>query len=197
MTLAEKVGQLNLFDVHQTELDSEVAAGKVGAVLNAVGAAQTNKLQRLAIERSRLHIPLLFGYDVIHGYRTIFPIPLGLASTWDSSAVESMARISAREASASGIRWTFSPMVDIARDPRWGRIAEGSGEDPVLGSAMAAAYVRGYQGMDLAAATSIVACAKHYVGYGAAEGGRDYNSVDMRLGPALTCPASRRSCLRR
>jgi beta-glucosidase len=179
MTLAEKVGQLNLFDVHQTELDSEVAAGKVGAVLNALGAVQTNKLQRLAIERSRLHIPLLFGYDVIHGYRTIFPIPLGLASTWDPGAVESMARISAGEASASGIRWTFSPMVDVARDPRWGRIAEGSGEDPVLGSAMAAAYVRGYQGTDLAAPTSIAACAKHYVGYGAAEGGRDYASVDM------------------
>jgi beta-glucosidase len=130
MTLKEKVGQLNLFDVHQTGLDSAIAAGKVGAVLNAVGAAQTNKLQRL--ERSRLHIPLLFGYDVIHGYRTIFPIPLGLASTWDPGAVESMARISAREASASGIRWAFSPMVDVARDPRWGRIAEGAGEEPVL-----------------------------------------------------------------
>ena len=182
MTLEEKVGQLNLFDVDQSDLDSAIAAGKVGAVLNALGAAQTNKLQRLAIERSRLHIPLLFGYDVIHGYRTIFPIPLGLASTWDPGAVESMARISAREASASGVRWTFSPMVDIARDPRWGRIAEGSGEDPVLGSAMAAAYVRGYQGTDLAAPTSIAACAKHYVGYGAAEGGRDYNSVDMSEG---------------
>ena len=182
MTLEEKVGQLNLFDVDQADLDPAIAAGKVGAVLNALGAAQTNKLQRLAIERSRLHIPLLFGYDVIHGYRTIFPIPLGLASTWDPGAVESMARISAREASASGVRWTFSPMVDIARDPRWGRIAEGSGEDPVLGSAMAAAYVRGYQGTDLAAPTSIAACAKHYVGYGAAEGGRDYNSVDMSEG---------------
>lgn len=182
MTLEEKVGQLNLFDVDQSDLDSAIAAGKVGAVLNALGAAQTNKLQRLAIERSRLHIPLLFGYDVIHGYRTIFPIPLGLASTWDPGAVESMARISAREASASGVRWTFSPMVDIARDARWGRIAEGSGEDPVLGSAIAAAYVRGYQGTDLAAPTSIAACAKHYVGYGAAEGGRDYNSVDMSEG---------------
>ncbi len=179
MTLEEKVGQLNLFDIHQTELDSAIAAGKVGAVLNASGAAQTNKLQRLAIERSRLHIPLLFGLDVIHGYRTIFPIPLGLASTWDPGAVESMARISAREASAGGIRWTFSPMLDIARDPRWGRIAEGSGEDPVLGSVMASAYVRGYQGMDLAAPTSIAACSKHYIGYGAAEGGRDYDSVDM------------------
>ncbi len=182
MTLDEKVGQLNLVGADQAGLDSAIAAGKAGAVIGALGAAQTNKLQRLAIERSRLHIPLLFGFDVIHGYRTIFPIPLGLASTWDEGAVESMARISAREASASGIRWTFSPMVDIARDPRWGRIAEGAGEDPVLGAAMAAAYVRGYQGMDLAAPTSIAACAKHYAAYGAAEGGRDYNSADMSEG---------------
>ncbi len=182
MTLEEKVGQLNLFDVDKTNLEQAIAAGKVGSVLNAVGAAPINNLQRLAIERSRLHIPLLFGFDVIHGYRTIFPIPLGLASTWDPGAVETMARISAREASAAGVRWTFSPMVDIARDPRWGRIAEGAGEDPVLGSAMAAAYVRGYQGTDLSALSSIAACAKHYVGYGAAEGGRDYNSVDMSEG---------------
>ncbi len=182
MTLEEKVGQLNQFSVDKLNLEQAIAAGKVGSVLNALGAAQTNKLQRVAIERSRLHIPLLFGYDVIHGYRTIFPIPLGLASTWDLGAVETIARISAREASAAGVRWTFSPMVDIARDPRWGRIAEGAGEDPVLGSAMAAAYVRGYQGTDLATPTSIAACAKHYVGYGAAEGGRDYNSVDMSEG---------------
>jgi beta-glucosidase len=182
MTLEEKVGQLNQFGVDKINLEQAIAAGKVGSVLNALGAAQTNKLQRLAIERSRLHIPLLFGYDVIHGYRTIFPIPLGLASTWDPGAVETMARISAHEASAAGVRWTFSPMVDIARDPRWGRIAEGAGEDPVLGSAMAAAYVRGYQGSELAAPTSIAACAKHYVGYGAAEGGRDYNTVDMSEG---------------
>jgi beta-glucosidase len=182
MTLEEKVGQLNLFNVDKTDLEQAIAAGKVGAVLNAVGAVPTNKLQRLAIERSRLHIPLLFGFDVIHGYRTIFPIPLGLASTWDPGAVETMARISAREASAAGVRWTFSPMVDIARDPRWGRIAEGAGEDPVLGSAMAAAYVRGYQGTELSAPSSIAACAKHYVGYGAVEGGREYNSVDMSEG---------------
>jgi beta-glucosidase len=182
MTLEEKVGQLNLFNVDKTDLEQAIAAGKVGAVLNAAGAAPTNKLQRLAIERSRLHIPLLFGFDVIHGYRTIFPIPLGLASTWDPSAVETMARISAHEASASGVRWTYSPMVDIARDPRWGRIAEGAGEDPVLGSAMAVAYVRGYQGRELSAPNSIAACAKHYVGYGAVEGGRDYNSVDMSEG---------------
>ncbi len=182
LTLEEKVGQLNLFSVDKTDLEQAIAAGKVGAVLNAVGAAPTNKLQRLAIERSRLHIPLLFGFDVVHGYRTIFPIPLGLASTWDPGAVESMARISAREASAAGVRWTYSPMVDIARDPRWGRIAEGAGEDPVLGSAMSAAYVRGYQGTELSDPSSIAACAKHYVGYGAAEGGRDYNSVDMSEG---------------
>src|SRR5262249_52092575 len=126
MTLEEKVGQLNLFNIdkadlfniNKTDFDSAIAAGKVGAVLNASGAVQTNKLQRIAIERSRPHIPLLLGFNVIHGYRTIFPMPLGLASTWDPGAVESMARISAREASASGIRWTFSPMVDIARDPR-------------------------------------------------------------------------------
>jgi beta-glucosidase len=182
MTLEEKIGQLNLFDVDEAGLEPAIAAGKVGGVLNAAGAAQTNKLQRLAIEHSRLHIPLLFGYDVIHGYRTIFPIPLALASTFDLAAVKSMARISAREARASGIRWTFSPMVDIARDPRWGRIAEGAGEDPVLGSAIAAAYVRGYQGPDLSAPGSIAACAKHYVGYGAAEGGRDYNGADMSEG---------------
>jgi beta-glucosidase len=179
MTLEEKIGQLNLLDVKDAGLESAIAAGQVGGVLNAAGAVQTNKLQHLAIDHSRLRIPLLFGYDVIHGYRTIFPIPLGLASTWDEGAVETMARISAREASASGIRWTFSPMADIARDPRWGRIAEGAGEDPVLGSAMAAAYVRGYQGADLSAPGSIAACAKHYAGYGAAEGGRDYNGADM------------------
>jgi beta-glucosidase len=179
MTLEEKIGQLNLLDVKDAGLESAIATGQVGGVLNAAGAVQTNKLQYLAIEHSRLHIPLLFGYDVIHGYRTIFPIPLGLASTFDPGAAETMARISAREASASGIRWTFSPMADIARDPRWGRIAEGAGEDPVLGSAMAAAYVRGYQGADLSALGSIAACAKHYVGYGAAEGGRDYNGADM------------------
>src|SRR5262245_1169492 len=179
MTLEEKIGQLNLLDVKDAGLESAIAAGQVGGVLNAAGAVQTNKLQHLAIEHSRLHIPLLFGYDVIHGYRTIFPIPLGLASTFDPSAAETMARISAREAAASGIRWTFSPMADIARDPRWGRIAEGAGEDPVLGSAMAAAYVRGYQGADLSSPGSIAACAKHYAGYGAAEGGRDYNGADM------------------
>jgi beta-glucosidase len=131
------------------------------------------------VEQSRLHIPLLFGLDVIHGFRTEFPIPLGLATTWDPQLVEWAARVAAREASASGIRWTFSPMVDISRDARWGRMAEGSGEDPYLGSVMARAYVRGYQGERLNAADSIAACPKHYVGYGAAEGGRDYNTVEL------------------
>jgi len=135
--------------------------------------------QHIAVEQSRLHIPLLFGLDVIHGFRTEFPIPLGLASSWDPELVEQTARIAARETSASGIRWAFSPMVDIARDARWGRIAEGSGEDPYLGAALARAYVRGYQGERLDAADSIAACPKHYVGYGAAEGGRDYNTVEL------------------
>jgi beta-glucosidase len=179
MTLEEKVGQLNQYNFDKENIEAEIAAGKVGSILNGTGAEQVNRLQRIAIEKSRLHIPILFGYDVIHGYSTIFPIPLGIASSWDRSAIERMARVSAREASSAGIRWTFSPMVDIARDPRWGRIAEGAGEDTYLGGEVAAAYVRGYQGTDLTASTSIAACAKHYVGYGAAEGGRDYDSVDM------------------
>lgn len=182
MTLEEKVGQLSQLNFDNSNVEADIAAGKVGSLLNATGAEQVNKLQRIAVEKSRLHIPILFGYDVIHGYRTIFPIPLGLASSWDTTVVERMARISASEASAAGIRWTFSPMVDVARDPRWGRIAEGAGEDPYLGSQLAIAYVRGYQGNDLSDPANIAACAKHFVGYGAAEGGRDYNSVDMSEG---------------
>jgi beta-glucosidase len=182
MTLDEKVGQLNQYDVGESDLKKAIAEGKVGSVLNAVGAALTDELQRIAVERSPHHIPILFAFDVIHGLRTIFPIPLGLASTWDPESIETMARISAEEAGESGVRMTFSPMVDVARDPRWGRIAEGSGEDKTLGSIMARAYVRGYQGVDLSAPTSIAACVKHYVGYGAAEGGRDYNTVDMSEG---------------
>jgi beta-glucosidase len=135
--------------------------------------------QRIAVEKSRLHIPIIFGLDVIHGFRTEFPIPLGLASTWDPQVVEKAARVAAREASATGIRWTFSPMIDIARDARWGRMAEGGGEDPFLGAQLAAAYVRGYQGSRLDAPDSIAACAKHYVGYGAAEAGRDYNTTEI------------------
>jgi len=156
-----------------------IAAGQIGSLLNLTGAKETNELQRIAMTRSRLKIPLLFGLDVIHGYQTIFPVPLGLASTWNPDLVEKAAAAAAREASAEGVRWTFSPMVDIARDARWGRIVEGAGEDPFLGSLMAAAYVRGYQGTRLDNPFSIAACAKHYVGYGAAEGGRDYNTTEI------------------
>lgn len=179
MTLEEKVGQLIQYTASQPDLPGLAARGAVGSIFNFIGAAQANALQRRAVNESRLKIPILFAADIIHGCRTIFPIPLGMASTWDPAAAELEARIAAREASASGIRWTFAPMVDIARDPRWGRVAEGAGEDPYLGAAMAAAYVRGFQGNDLSAPDSILACAKHFAAYGAAEGGRDYNSVDM------------------
>ena len=187
MTLEEKVGQLVQYSAGQptgpgtgrTDYDNMIRKGEVGALFNITTAHQVNAYQRIAVEQSRLHIPLLFGLDMIHGFRTEFAIPLGLASTWDPQLVERAARVAAREASASGIRWAFSPMVDIARDARWGRMAEGSGEDPYLGSAMARAYVRGYQGTRLDAADSIAACPKHFVGYGAAEGGRDYNSVEL------------------
>ncbi len=187
MTLDEKVGQLVLYSAGvptgpgtgRADYREQAAKGQIGAIGNLTGVAATNELQRIAVEKSRLGIPLLFGIDVIHGYRTVFPVPLGMASTWDPQLVEQAARVAAKEATAEGIRWTFSPMVDIARDARWGRIVEGAGEDPYLGSAMAAAYVRGYQGANLANADSLAACAKHYVGYGAAEAGRDYNAADM------------------
>jgi beta-glucosidase len=189
MTIEEKAGQLmqfsgdfvtgpgtSTFRPAQGELARE---GKIGSLLNVFGSDVVYKIQRIAVEESRLHIPLIFGFDVIHGFCTTFPIPLAEASTWDPSAVELSARVQAREASAVGIHWTFNPMVDIARDPRWGRIAEGSGEDVVLGSAMAAARVRGYQGASLLDPTTVLACVKHYAAYGAAEGGRDYNTVDF------------------
>ncbi|HEX6179116.1 MAG TPA: glycoside hydrolase family 3 N-terminal domain-containing protein [Thermoanaerobaculia bacterium] len=179
MTLDEKIGQLIQYTAGKEELQTHIASGAVGCVFSVGTAEQVNELQRVAIEKSRLKIPLLIAHDVIHGSRTIFPIPLGMAATWDPSSVEEAARIAAREASAIGIRWTFSPMVDIGRDPRWGRVAEGAGEDPYLGSVMAAAYVRGYQGNDLSAPDSILACAKHFAAYGAAEAGRDYNTTDM------------------
>jgi beta-glucosidase len=187
MTLGEKVGQLVQYSAGQptgpstgrTDYEDMIAKGQIGALLNIATAKETNALQRIAVEKSRLHVPIIFGLDVVNGFRTEFPIPLGLASTWDPPLVEQVARAAAREASASGIRWTFAPMVDIARDARWGRIAEGAGEDPFLGSEMAAAYVRGYQGSRLDAPDSIAACAKHYVGYGAAEGGRDYNATEI------------------
>ncbi len=187
MTLEEKVGQLSQYSAGQptgpgtgrTDYEEMIGKGQIGALFNIATARETNAYQRIAVEKSRLKIPILFGLDVIHGFRTEFPIPLGLASTWDPLLVEQAARVAAREASASGIRWTFSPMVDIARDARWGRMTEGAGEDPFLGSAMAIAYVRGYQGSRLDAPDSIAACAKHYVGYGAAEGGRDYNTTEI------------------
>lgn len=187
MTPGEKVGQLNLvgadWAIRWTEISRRqrdmVRAGRLGGVLNAVGFEPTANLQRIAMEKSRLKIPLLFGLDVIHGFRTVFPIPLAEASTWDPELIQKAAAVGAAEASAAGINWTFAPMVDIARDPRWGRIAEGSGEDPYLGSVMAAARVRGFQGKSLKDSTSLLACPKHYVAYGGAEAGRDYNTVDI------------------
>ena len=187
MTLEEKIGQLVQYSAGQptgpgtgrSDYGDMIAKGQIGSLFNVVDPREINKYQKIAMETSRLHIPILFGLDVIHGFKTEFPIPLGLASTWDPSIVEKASRVAAMEAAAGGIRWTFSPMVDIARDARWGRMAEGAGEDPYLGSAMAAAYVRGYQGSRLDAADSIAACVKHYVGYGAAEAGRDYNSTEI------------------
>jgi beta-glucosidase len=184
MTLAEKLGQLQQLDGEangnfRPEHLQLVRQGLLGSTLNVRGAQRTNELQRLAVTESRLKIPLIFGFDVIHGYRTIFPIPLGEAATWDPAAAERSAGIAAAEARAAGVHWTFAPMVDIARDPRWGRITEGSGEDPYLGSQMARARVRGFQGSDYSAANKVVACAKHWVAYGAAEAGRDYNTTEV------------------
>jgi beta-glucosidase len=187
MTLEEKVGQLNQFSAGSPtgpgtgrgDYSEMLAKGQIGSLFNVTGAAQVNGFQRIAVEKSRLHIPLVFGLDVIHGYRTIFPIPLGLAATWDPALVQKTARVAAEEGTAAGVRWTFSPMLDISRDARWGRIAESGGEDPYLGSALARAYVRGYQGEKLSNPDSMAACAKHFVGYGAAEGGRDYNTTEI------------------
>ena len=187
MTLEEKVGQLVQFSVGaptgpgtgRQSYDDMIAAGQVGALLNVADAKKANEFQHIAVEKSRLHIPLMYGFDSIHGYRTIFPVPLGLASSFDPALVEATARMAAQEASADGIRWVFSPMVDIARDARWGRIVEGSGESPFLGSALARAYVRGYQGTSLSNPDSVAACVKHFAAYGAAIAGRDYNAVDM------------------
>lgn len=181
MTLEEKAGQLTQYVTGQPGSEEALDKGLVGSMLNggAGGAADTNALQRRALAGSRLKIPVLFAHDVIHGYRTIFPIGLGIAATFDPSLAELSARVAAREARAMGVRWTFAPMVDVARDPRWGRIAEGAGEDPHLGAAMAAAYVRGFQGSDPSAPDAMLACAKHFVAYGAAEGGRDYGAAEM------------------
>src|SRR5256886_2721384 len=182
MTLEEKLGQLNQLSVANQPTPEQLALvrkGSVGSFFNLTGAAATRDAQHIAVTESRLRIPLIFGHDVIHGYRTIFPIPLGEAASWDPEAVEAAARVAAREAAAAGLHWTFAPMVDIARDPRWGRIAEGSGEDPYLGSAMAAARVRGFQGADPRAPDAVLATVKHFAAYGGAEGGRDYNTVDL------------------
>ncbi|HXI24412.1 MAG TPA: beta-glucosidase BglX [Pyrinomonadaceae bacterium] len=187
MTLEEKLGQLQQLDGeangnYRPEHLELVRKGLLGSTLNVRGAARTNELQRAAIEQSRLQIPVLFGFDVIHGYRTIFPAPLGEASSWDPSIAETSAGIAAAEARAAGVHWTFAPMLDIARDARWGRIIEGAGEDPYLGSAFARARVRGFQGRDYSASDKVLACAKHWVAYGAAEAGRDYNTTDMSEG---------------
>lgn len=184
MTLEEKLGQLQQLDGeaegnYRPEHVELVRKGLLGSTLNVRGAKRTNELQRVAVEQSRMKIPLIFGFDVIHGYRTIFPVPLGEAASWDPAAVERAASVAAAESRASGVHWTFAPMVDIARDARWGRIVEGSGEDPYLGSVMAKARVNGFQGTDYSKEDKVVACAKHWVAYGAAEGGRDYNTTDM------------------
>ena len=184
MTLEEKLGQLQQLDgTAEGECRPEhidlVRRGLLGSTLNVRGVKRTSALQRVAMEESRLKIPILFAFDVIHGYRTIFPVPLGEAASWDLKGVEDDARIAAAEAASVGVRWTFAPMVDIARDPRWGRIVEGSGEDPFLGSAMARARVRGFQGSDYGQPDRVVACAKHWVAYGATEGGRDYNTTEV------------------
>lgn len=178
MTLDEKLGQMNqLSPYHFEELATRIRKGEVGSILNVTNPKEINKIQKIAIEESRLGIPILVARDVIHGYKTIFPIPLGQAATFNPEIVEQGARVAAIEASADGIRWTFSPMIDVSRDPRWGRIAESCGEDPYLNAVMGTAMIKGYQGDSLNDPTAIAACAKHFVAYGAAEGGRDYNST--------------------
>ncbi len=188
MTLTEKIGQMNQYSTwgeptgpgaDEALRMNDLKDGKIGSFLNLTGAENTQIVQEIALNETRLGIPLIFGLDVIHGYRTIFPVPLGEAASWDLERIEKSARIAAIEASASGVHWTFAPMVDICRDPRWGRIMEGAGEDPYLASLIAAARVRGFQGENLSDSNTIVACAKHYAAYGAAEGGRDYNTVDI------------------
>lgn len=187
MTLEEKIGQLNLpsvgFDVTgpviSEGVDEKIRKGLVGGVFNSYTPVAIRKLQKMAVEETRLKIPLIFGYDVIHGHKTTFPINLGLAASWNMDLIERCARAAAEEASADGLNWTFSPMLDIARDPRWGRVSEGAGEDPYLGSLIAQAMVRGYQGPDFSKPDRIMACVKHFALYGAAEAGRDYNTVDM------------------
>ncbi len=187
MTVDEKIGQLNLPSsgdfttglAKSSDIGKKVEQGLVGGLFNIKGADKIKAVQKVAVENSRLKIPMIFGMDVIHGYETTFPIPLGLAASWDMNLVQQSARVAAKEAAADGINWTFSPMVDISREPRWGRVSEGSGEDPYLGSEIAKNMVYGYQGKDLANGTNILACVKHFALYGAGEAGRDYNTVDM------------------
>ncbi len=187
MTLQEKIGQLNLpvtgdivtGTAKSSDIAGKIKLGQVGGLFNLKGVEAIREIQKIAVEQSRLHIPLIFGMDVIHGYETVFPIPFALSMTWDMQAIERSARIASVEATADGIAWTFSPMVDICREPRWGRMSEGSGEDPYLGSRIAEAMVRGYQGIDLTDPTTMMACVKHFALYGAPEAGRDYNTVDM------------------
>jgi beta-glucosidase len=188
MTTDEKISQLVLLTGYgavtgpvqlQQSLEENIRKGECGNVFNVMSVAQVKKLQKIAVEDTRLHIPLLFGYDVIHGYKTIFPICLGEAASWNPALIENSERVAATEGAAAGLNWTFAPMVDIARDPRWGRICEGAGEDPFLGSAIAAARVRGIQGTNLAAADTLLACVKHFAAYGAVQAGREYNTVDM------------------
>ena len=187
MTIDEKIGQLNLpvageittGQAKSSDIAGKIKKGEVGGLFNLKGVEKIRDVQKQAVEGSRLGIPLLFGMDVIHGYETMFPIPLGLSCTWDMQAIETSARIAAIEASADGISWTFSPMVDITRDPRWGRVSEGSGEDPFLGALIAQAMVQGYQGKNMQRNDEIMACVKHFALYGASEAGRDYNTVDM------------------
>ncbi len=187
MTLEEKIGQLNLpgagdittGQAQSSDIGKKIEEGKVGGLFNIKSVAKIKEVQKVAVEKSRLKIPLIFGMDVIHGYETTFPIPLGLSSSWDMAMIEKTARMAATEATADGINWTFSPMVDISRDPRWGRVAEGGGEDPFLGSAISKAMVKGYQNNDLTQTTSMMSCVKHFALYGAPEAGRDYNTVDM------------------
>ncbi len=187
MTLEEKVGQMTLFAGHmdqtgamvRADFEEDIQLGQVGAIFNVYGEKNIRKLQEMAVNNTRLRIPLLFGLDVIHGYRTIFPVPLAEAASWDPEMIEKSARVAAQEASAEGLNWTFAPMTDISRDPRWGRIVEGAGEDPFLASLIARARVRGFQGEDLRDATTIAACVKHFAAYGAPQAGREYHSVDM------------------
>ncbi len=188
MTTEEKIGQLNLVtpgggiptgSAVSSDVEGKIRDGQVGGIFGVTGPDKVRMTQQIAVEQSRLGIPLLFGSDVIHGYKTVFPIPIGLSSSWDMSLMEKTARIAAQEATADGLNWNFSPMVDISRDPRWGRVAEGGGEDPYLGSEIARAMVRGYQGNDLTASNTMMATVKHLALYGAPEGGRDYNTVDM------------------